>query len=86
MLPKVKKEVLDSAEASMGTEARNYLKNKVEKIKEENPILFQLLITMINRDDWTAKEKNCYALGAIQFYTFLSTQDESDELQEMFPL
>lgn len=88
MLPKVKKEILDSTTVSMGTksESRDFIKTKLEQVKEENPILFSLLTTMISRDDWTDKEKNCYVLGAIQFYIFLSMQDDSDQLQEIFPL
>lgn len=88
MLPQVKKEILDSLQVSMGNleQSREYLKEKMTKIKDENPILFHLLITMANRDEWTDKEKNCYILGACQFYILLSMQDESDELSEMFPL
>lgn len=88
MLPQVKREILDSALASMGpvSESRPFLKEKISKIKEENPILFNVLTSMASREDWTDKEKNCYILGACQFYILLSMQDESDELKEMFPL
>jgi hypothetical protein len=88
MLPKVKKEILDSTSVSMSSseDSREFLKEKIKMIKEENPILFRILTTMIGRDDWSEKEKNCYVLGAVQFYIFLSMQDESDELMEIFPL
>ena len=85
MLPKVKKEILDSVVGS-GVISQNFIKQKLEEIKEENPILFTMLVTMIKRDDWTSKEKNCYILGALQFYMFLSMQKDSDELQEIFPI
>ena len=86
MLPVVKKEILDSIMASMGTGSREFVKEKLELIKEENPIHFHMMTTMISRTDWTDKEKNCYVLGATQFYIFLSMQDESDQLAEDFPI
>ena len=85
MLPKVKKEILDSVVDS-GVISKSFIKHKLEEIKKENPILFTMLATMTKRDDWTDKEKNCYILGALQFYMFLSMQQDSDELQEIFPI
>lgn len=86
MLPKVKREIISSTVASISEENKAFLSKKLVEIKVNNPILFTILNTIADRKDWTDKEKNCYILGAVQFYMFLSMQDQCDQLQKDHPL
>lgn len=86
MLPRVKREIISSTTYSMGKGNLSFVKNKMVQIKNENPVLFLILQNVAAREDWSEKEKNCYILGALQFYMLLSMQDECDELQKHNPI
>lgn len=86
MLPKVKKEIVESTTESITQDKAQFVKEKILEIKVDNPVLFTILNTIAERKDWSAKEKNCYILGAVQFYMFLSMQDECNQMQEDYPI
>lgn len=86
MLPKVKKEIVESTTQSITSDKTEFVRQKIQEIKVDNPILFTILNTIAERQDWSAKEKNCYILGAVQFYMFLSMQDECDQMQKDYPI
>ena len=86
MLPKVKREIIDSTIASLSGTDHSLLSRKIKEIKDCNPILFLVLSNISTREDWTESERNKYVLGAVHFYMFLSMQEECDEMQRDNPI
>jgi len=77
MMPRITNETIDSTLATLYDD-KNYAKDTIKEIKENNPVLYSLLETVsAKEDDDYAKG---YIIGASQFYSLIKRQIEADFL------
>lgn len=81
-LPKVSDTTLDSTIASLRNE-EDYAKNSLKDMKTNNPVLYSLLEIVTNSDKDPEYIKG-FLCGATQFYTLMSRQGVSDELERVW--
>ena len=81
-IPKVSLDVVESTTASIG-DSEDFWKKALDRISQENPILYQLLIIgerSVRSDDF----KNGYQKGALLIYLLLSRQMEAEDMNELW--
>lgn len=81
-LPRVTDVTLDSTLATLRHE-EEYTKKAIQDLKDENPVLYSLLEIIVNSDKNPEYIKG-FLLGATQFYTLISRQQQSDELERIW--
>tara|TARA_Y100001938_G_C7896672_1_gene332512 strand:+ start:113 stop:370 length:258 start_codon:yes stop_codon:yes gene_type:complete len=82
-IPKISLETMGSTTASL-TNNKDFWEAAIDKIKAENPLLYQLLIvneTSVYKDEIFI---DGYTRGAILTYILLSNQIEADEMNEVW--
>ena len=81
-IPKVSLDVVESTTASIG-DSEDFWKKALDRISQENPILYQLLI-IGERSDRSHDFKNGYQKGALLIYLLLSRQMEAEDMNELW--
>tara|TARA_R110000824_G_scaffold103417_4_gene245722 strand:- start:23898 stop:24155 length:258 start_codon:yes stop_codon:yes gene_type:complete len=81
-IPKVTNVTLDSTLATLRHE-EEYSKKAIAELKDDNPVLYALLEIIVNSDKDPQYIKG-FLLGATQFYTLISRQNVSDELERIW--
>ena len=81
-IPKVSLDVVESTTASIG-DSEDFWKKALDRISQENPILYQLLI-IGERSNRSDDFKNGYQKGALLIYLLLSRQMEAENMNELW--
>jgi hypothetical protein len=81
-LPRVSIETVHSAAASTDDDPE-FINSTLEKMKTENPVLFQCLRVMLDSDKHD-EFKTGYLTGSINFYLLLRSQAQSDILEKIW--
>tara|TARA_R110000824_G_scaffold288292_1_gene476227 strand:- start:546 stop:791 length:246 start_codon:yes stop_codon:yes gene_type:complete len=77
MMPIVTNETIDSTLATL-CDDREYAKNTIKELRENNPVLYSLIETVGNQHN--EQYAKGYIVGASQFYSLLKRQLEADVL------
>ena len=83
MLPRIKQELVASTYQSIVSDPE-YNKQIYLRMKEENPVLWNLLISILKDETKGIEFKDGYSKGVAQVYELLRAQSECDEMAEMF--
>ena len=82
LLPVVHEDIWHGMLATAVDEGKEYAFQCYEVIREENPILFNLIIVVLEDDTKSESFKEGYCRAALHIYTALRTQAECDLLEE----
>ena len=82
-IPKVSLDIMQSTTVSM-TDNKDFWENAIDTMREENPLLHQLLIVSDSSDHKSSEFREGYTRAASLIYILLSRQAEADDMNEIW--
>tara|TARA_R100001132_G_C3247620_1_gene75973 strand:+ start:338 stop:595 length:258 start_codon:yes stop_codon:yes gene_type:complete len=82
-IPKVSLDTMNSTTISM-TNNKEFWKTTMQRMLEENPLLYQLLAVSESNDISTEDYSEGYKRGALLMYILLSNQGEAEDMNELW--